>query len=97
MVFSKKQNSKNNKKTSQDSTLSKKDKQTTAKVSKEGWLSGVKNFLVGVKGELKKVYWPTRRETMVYTGVVLATVTVIAILIWLLDSLLSHGLRAIVG
>ena len=76
---------------------SKKNKAGGSKVSGSSRTSGIKNFLVGVKSELKKVYWPTRRETMIYTGVVLATVTVIAVLIWLLDTLLSYGLAIIVG
>ncbi len=67
------------------------------KAAAKSRVTGVKNFLSGVKTELKKVHWPTRRETMVYTGVVLATVTVVAAIIWVLDSILSRGLGLIIG
>ncbi|MDI3270445.1 MAG: preprotein translocase subunit SecE [Bacillota bacterium] len=46
-------------------------------------------FVRDVIAELKKVVWPTRRETAVYTVVVLATVTVVAVAIWVFDLALS--------
>ncbi len=70
-----------------------KKKNTAATKKRAG---AVKDFLNGVKSELKKVHWPTRRETMVYTGVVLATVTFVAALIWVLDSILNGGLSLII-
>ena len=39
--------------------------------------------------ELKKVHWPTRSELMVYTTVVIGSVAVVAVLIWIVDSILS--------
>jgi len=45
----------------------------------------MKNYFKGVKSELKKVNWPTRKELMNYTMVVLATVGVMVIVIWGLD------------
>ncbi len=41
-----------------------------------------------VIAELKKVAWPTRRETTVYTIVVIVTVVVVAALIGVFDLLL---------
>lgn len=80
----------------------KKEKETKAakkstKVSAAKRVAGVKGFFNGVKVELKKVHWPTRKETVVYTGVVLSTVVIISFLIWILDSILSHGLSVIIG
>ncbi|MTI80722.1 MAG: preprotein translocase subunit SecE [Firmicutes bacterium] len=63
----------------------------------KGRMQVIKDFFSGVKTELKKVHWPTRRETMVYTGVVLATVTLVALIIWILDSILSGGMSLIIG
>ncbi|MBO8136899.1 MAG: preprotein translocase subunit SecE [Desulfotomaculum sp.] len=63
----------------------------------KGRFQVVKDFFSGVKTELKKVHWPTRRETMVYTGVVLTAVTLVAVIIWILDSILSRGLALIIG
>jgi len=44
-------------------------------------------FLQEVKGELKKVNWPTKREFSIFTGIVLSSVFVIGIFFWVLDSL----------
>ncbi|MBM7853812.1 preprotein translocase subunit SecE [Desulfohalotomaculum tongense] len=62
----------------------------------KGRLQVVKDFFAGVKMELKKIHWPTRREAMVYTGVVLTTVTLVAMIIWILDSILSGGMALII-
>ncbi|MBW6462698.1 MAG: preprotein translocase subunit SecE [Dethiobacteria bacterium] len=43
-------------------------------------------FLHEVRGELKKVNWPNKREFTVFTGIVLSTVLVIGVFFWLLDT-----------
>lgn len=55
----------------------------------------ITGFLRGVWGELKKVYWPGRRQVVVYTGVVLIAVAFVSILLWLVDSGLSALLSRI--
>lgn len=45
----------------------------------------MKNYFKGVRSELKKVNWPTRKELTNYTIVVLSTVGVMVIVIWGLD------------
>ena len=52
-------------------------------------------YLRDVRVELKKVVWPDRRQTIIYTGVVLASVVVVALVIWVVDADLSVGLRAV--
>jgi len=47
--------------------------------------SSIKNYFKGVRSELKKVNWPTRKELTNYTIVVLATVFVMTVVIWGLD------------
>lgn len=47
-------------------------------------------FLREVKAELSKVIWPSRKQTVVYTGVVLASVVIIAGIIWLADVVLDQ-------
>lgn len=53
------------------------------------WSGRTRAFFRGVWSELKKVHWPTRRELVIYTGVVLVSVVVMVFLIWILDSFLS--------
>lgn len=57
----------------------------------------VSKYLRGVQNELKKVHWPTRKEIVTYTAVVLVSVAAAATVIWVLDSLLSLGVKAIVS
>lgn len=46
-------------------------------------------FVRDVISEMKKVVWPTRRETAIYTAVVLVTVAIVAMAIWVFDMALS--------
>jgi len=96
MVASKKQGADGNAQAKKEAKATKKPAKTPIKANNKR-ISGIKDFVNGVKVELKKVHWPTRRETMVYTGVVLSTVAVVSILIWVLDSILSKGLSLILG
>jgi preprotein translocase subunit SecE len=52
-------------------------------------------FLQSAWAELKKVHWPTRSELVIYTTVVIASVVVVAVLIWVADSVLSQLLSYI--
>jgi preprotein translocase subunit SecE len=51
--------------------------------------TGVRQFLKEVRQELKKVLWPTRRELITYTIVVLVTVVVMTSYVFGLDVLFS--------
>lgn len=52
-------------------------------------------FFKGVWSELKKVHWPTKKEIVTYTSVVLAAVAMVAVLIWVVDSAFSFVLSFI--
>lgn len=56
----------------------------------------VKSYFKGVKSELKKVNWPTRKELTNYTIVVLVTVGVMTIVIWGLDLVFENLVGLIV-
>ena len=45
-------------------------------------------FAKGARLELRKVVWPTRRETVQGTGMVLLMVILIGIYLWIMDTLL---------
>jgi preprotein translocase subunit SecE len=51
--------------------------------------TGARQFLKEVRQELKKVLWPTRRELVTYTIVVLVTVVVLTSYVFGLDVLFS--------
>lgn len=56
-----------------------------------------REFVHEARVEIRKVVWPTRKETVQTTSIVIAMVTVLAVFLWLLDMLLAWGMRAIIG
>ncbi|HNZ82859.1 MAG TPA: preprotein translocase subunit SecE [Sedimentibacter sp.] len=62
---------------------------------KPKFLTRVKNYFKGVRSEMKKVNWPTRKELQNYTIVVLATTFALTVVIWGLD-LIFRGLLTVI-
>lgn len=50
-------------------------------------------FVQEVWAELKKVHWPSRKETYAATGVVLVIVSIVALYLGLVDFVLSQILQ----
>ncbi|WP_151705023.1 preprotein translocase subunit SecE [Nitrincola alkalilacustris] len=49
------------------------------------------------RGEIRRVVWPTRQETLQTTLMVLAAVLVVALMLWGLDSLLGWIVSGVIG
>ena len=47
--------------------------------------------------EVRKVVWPTRKETVQTTMIVLVVVMIMSLLLWALDSLLAWAVRYLTG
>ncbi|MCL6451866.1 MAG: preprotein translocase subunit SecE [Acetobacteraceae bacterium] len=58
-------------------------------------LARLAGFLREVRAELKKVVWPTRKETVVFTSVVIVSVIIVATAIWVIDGVFSQVLKLI--
>ncbi len=54
-------------------------------------------FIQQVRQETSKVTWPTRKEAMVSTGMVFIMVILAAIFFFLVDQVLSSGVKLIFG
>jgi preprotein translocase subunit SecE len=54
-------------------------------------------FLQQVRAETAKVVWPSRRETMISTVMVLVMATLASIFFLLADLLISYGVSFLVG
>ncbi len=54
-------------------------------------------FLREVRQEMHKVTWPTRRETIQSTVLVLVLSAIFAVFFMLIDSLLGWGVTSILG
>lgn len=58
---------------------------------------GVRQFLREVRGELKKVAWPDRRQMLTYTLVVVVTVVVLTSFVFGLDFFIGRGIFKVFG
>ena len=52
-------------------------------------------FVREVRSEVAKVTWPTRRETMITTGLVFAMVALAALFFLAIDQVVAVGVRAL--
>lgn len=57
----------------------------------------VGNFFRGVLSELKKVHWPSKKQVANYTVIVLVFTAVMALAIWIVDSIFSLVITKILG
>ena len=62
-----------------------------------GLFARIALFIRQVMAELRKVVWPTQRELVTYTTVVLAFVAVLMIIVTALDFGFGHAVLAIFG
>ena len=56
-----------------------------------------KQFLREVRGELRKVVWPNRKEVTSYTIVVLVTTTVLVGIVWGMDEVIRRAILNTLG
>ena len=59
--------------------------------------TNVVEFIQQVRQELTRVTWPTRKETLVTTGMVFLMVFVAAVFFFIVDQVLSYGVRLVYG
>jgi preprotein translocase subunit SecE len=57
----------------------------------------IAEFLQQVKAELRKVTWPTRKETYGSTVVVIVLVLIVAVFLWIVDSALSTLIQTLLN
>ncbi|HDJ29768.1 MAG TPA: preprotein translocase subunit SecE [Candidatus Acetothermia bacterium] len=56
----------------------------------------LKNYLQGVRNEVKRVSWPTRQEVISFTILVIILVFVLTLYIWGVDRIIEAILRVLV-
>ncbi len=57
----------------------------------------VQQFAREVRAEVRKVTWPSRKETLVTTGMVFVMVIVCALFFLLIDQVFAFAIRLILG
>lgn len=68
-----------------------------AKVKKPSFSARVSKWFRELKGEIRKIVWPTRQQTRNNTIVVIAAILVIGAFIWVLDAVLNLGITALIN
>lgn len=58
---------------------------------------GLKEYFQGVKLEMKKVVWPTKKELGAYTAVVFVACTFFALAFWAIDTGFLALLKVLLG
>ncbi len=60
-----------------------------------GWVGRSRSFLAGVRNEMSRVTWPSRREVWATTIVVIITSIIFGVYLWGADLIMSATMRAI--
>ena len=67
------------------------------KKTKVGLFARIAKWMRELKSELKKVQWPTGKQTVNNTVIVIACVVIVGIFIWVFDALASGVIGAILA
>ena len=73
----------------------KKDKKSD-KSAKPGFFSRIAKWLKDMRSELKKVQWPTRKQTVNNTLIVIACVVIVGVFIWLFDFVAGKAIELLI-
>ncbi len=71
-------------------------KQTNAKDKKPGFFARIGKWFHDLKSEVKKVVWPTRKQTINNSAIVIGTILVIGVFIWILDAIFNLGVTGLI-
>lgn len=75
-------------------SASKKEKKAE---KKPGFFSRVGRWFHEMKVELKKVQWPTKKQTINNTLIVIACVLAVGLFIWVFDFVATHVIQALIA
>ena len=72
-----------------------------AEAKKQNWFSrtwgGICKYLRELRSELKKVVWPTGKQILKNTLIVLACVVVVGVFMWLFDTVADLGIKGLLA
>ena len=73
------------------------DKKAKEKAAKKAKGNRIVRWFREMKSELKKVQWPTWKQVLKNTGIVILCVLVVGVFIWLFDLVARTGISALIG
>ncbi|MFA6797491.1 MAG: preprotein translocase subunit SecE [Candidatus Paceibacterota bacterium] len=59
-------------------------------------MSKLSNYILETRGEMKHVSWPTKRQTLLFTVLVIFVSIVVSVYLGLFDYLFSIGLKSLI-
>lgn len=77
-----------------DSKASKSKKDTAKSLKKKG---GIKKYLKDLRSEIKKVVWPTKKQIINNTGIVLTVMVIMGLFLAGVDLGLSAAIKALLS
>lgn len=80
-----------------ESTKAKDHKDNKDAKPKKNFFKKVARFFKDLRSEFKKIVWPTKKQTIQHTGVVLMFMAVAAVAIWSLDWVLINLFSLMLG
>ncbi|MGD9596962.1 MAG: preprotein translocase subunit SecE [Steroidobacteraceae bacterium] len=66
-------------------------------IATSGYGRDLKQFSMDSKIELRKVFWPTREETLKVTGIVFLFIAIASLFFWVIDLALAWATRLLTG
>ena len=72
----------------------KKDKKSE---KKPGFFARIGKWFKEMKSELKKVQWPTKKQTINNTGIVIACCAVVGAFIWVFDFVANGAIKGLIS
>ncbi len=82
---------------SQASSDKAKKAEKAGKKSKPGVFARAAKWLKEMKSELKKVQWPTRKQVINNTLIVIACVIVVGVFIWIFDFIAGNAIQLLIS
>ena len=67
------------------------------KNSKPGVFSRIAKWLRELKSELKKVQWPSKKQTINNTMIVIACIIVVGLFIWIFDFIAGGAIKGLIS
>ncbi len=75
----------------------KKQTEKPAKAKKPSIFARVGKWFRELKGEIRKIVWPTREQTVNNTVVVIVAILVVGVFIWVLDAIFNLGITKFIS
>ena len=67
------------------------------KKTKVGFFARISKWMRELRSELKKVQWPSRKQTINNTLIVIACVIVVGIFIWIFDFIATGAIQGLIS